>query len=87
MSYLMDMYEIMSNVFAVSTHLGAIDNYSSLSLQPSLLAMALMSLEALDQHDPEHSDNISEALKGLQQQLNVSIYYLCSLVQCPEQNQ
>ncbi|KAM7389634.1 hypothetical protein PAMP_023597 [Pampus punctatissimus] len=40
-------------------------------IKPSLLAMALMCFEAQDQHDPEHSDNISEALKGLQQQLNI----------------
>jgi len=40
-------------------------------IKPSLLAMALLCFEAQDQHDPEHTDNVSEALKGLQQQLNI----------------
>jgi len=40
-------------------------------IKPSLLAMALLCFEAQDQHDPEHIDNVSEALKGLQQQLNI----------------
>jgi len=40
-------------------------------IKPSLLAMALLCFEAQDQHDPEHVDNISEALKRLQQQLNI----------------
>lgn len=43
-----------------------------ISLQPSLLAIALMCLEAQEEHDPEHADQITEALKSLQQQLNVS---------------
>lgn len=34
--------------------------------------MALLCYEAQEQHDPEYTDNIAEALKGLQQQLNVS---------------
>lgn len=41
--------------------------------------MALLCFEAQDQHDPEHTDNVSEALKGLQQQLNVSVNYVYSL--------
>ncbi|XP_028272259.1 cyclin-G1 [Parambassis ranga] len=40
-------------------------------IKPSLLAMALLCFEAQDQHDPEHMDEISEALKSLQQQLNI----------------
>lgn len=40
-------------------------------IKPSLLAMALMCFEAQEQHDPEHTDNLSVALKGLQQQLNI----------------
>ncbi|XP_072251988.1 cyclin-G1 isoform X2 [Leuresthes tenuis] len=40
-------------------------------IKPSLLAIALVSFEAQDQHDPEHIDKISEALKSLQQLLNV----------------
>lgn len=42
------------------------------SVQPSLLALALLCFEAHDEHDPEHLDKISEALSNLQQQLNVS---------------
>lgn len=44
----------------------------SVSLQPSLLAMALLCFEAQEEHDPEHTDKIPDALKSLQQQLNVS---------------
>lgn len=40
-------------------------------IKPSLLAMALLCYEAQEQHDPEHSDNIVEALKSLQLQLNI----------------
>jgi len=40
-------------------------------IKPSLLAMALLCFEAHDQHDPEHTDSVSEALKGLQKQLNI----------------
>ncbi|KAM4555009.1 cyclin-G1 isoform 1-T1 [Odontesthes bonariensis] len=40
-------------------------------LKPSLLAIALVCFEALDQHDPDHIDKISEALTSLQQLLNV----------------
>lgn len=42
------------------------------SVQPSLLALALLCFEAHEQHDPEHLNKISEALSNLQQQLNVS---------------
>lgn len=42
------------------------------SLQPSLLAMGLLCYEAQEQHDPEHSDTLTEVLESLQQQLNVS---------------
>ncbi|XP_039975417.1 cyclin-G1 [Xiphias gladius] len=40
-------------------------------IKPSLLAMALVCFEAQEQHDPDHNDKISEALKSLQQQLNI----------------
>ncbi|XP_017279675.1 cyclin-G1 [Kryptolebias marmoratus] len=40
-------------------------------IKPSLLAMALLCLEAQEQHDPEHANQISEALGSLQQLLNV----------------
>uniref|UniRef100_A0A1A7WPE2 Cyclin G1 n=1 Tax=Iconisemion striatum TaxID=60296 RepID=A0A1A7WPE2_9TELE len=40
-------------------------------IKPSLFAMALLCFEALEQHDPEHTNKIFEALKNLQQQLNV----------------
>lgn len=40
-------------------------------IKPSLLAMALLCYEAQDQHEPEHSDKVAEALKSLQQQLNI----------------
>ncbi|XP_008282575.1 cyclin-G1 [Stegastes partitus] len=40
-------------------------------IKPSLLAMALLCFEAQEEHDPEHMDEISEALKRLQQQLNI----------------
>ncbi|XP_018531250.1 cyclin-G1 [Lates calcarifer] len=40
-------------------------------IKPSLLAMALLCFEAQEQHDPENTDNISEALKSMQQQLNI----------------
>ncbi|XP_068181884.1 cyclin-G1 [Antennarius striatus] len=40
-------------------------------IKPSLLAMALLCYEAQEQHDPEHADKISEALKSVQQQLNI----------------
>lgn len=40
-------------------------------MKPSLLAMALLCYEAQEQHDPDHTDKISEALKGLQQQLRI----------------
>ena len=49
-----------------------IKNLYSVSLQPSLLAIALLCFEAQEQHDPEHTDKISEALESLQRQLNVS---------------
>ncbi|XP_053284613.1 cyclin-G1 [Pleuronectes platessa] len=40
-------------------------------IKPSLLAMAVLCYEAQEQHDPEHTDKISEALKSLQQQLKI----------------
>jgi len=40
-------------------------------IKPSLLAMALLCFEAQDQHDPEHSDKVSEALKILLKQLTI----------------
>lgn len=46
--------------------------YCCASLQPSLLAMALLCFEAQEQHDPRHTDKISEILTSLQQLLNVS---------------
>uniref|UniRef100_A0A667YWZ0 Cyclin G1 n=1 Tax=Myripristis murdjan TaxID=586833 RepID=A0A667YWZ0_9TELE len=39
--------------------------------QPSLLALALLCLEAQEQHDPEHIHKIAEALQSLQQHLNI----------------
>lgn len=51
------------------------------SLQPSLLAMALLCYEADVQHDPEHSDKVAEVLESLQKQLNVRAFFntfLCS---------
>ncbi|KAM4586201.1 cyclin-G1 [Fundulus diaphanus] len=39
-------------------------------IKPSLLALALLCFEALEEHDPEHINPISEALKDLQQLLN-----------------
>lgn len=35
--------------------------------------MALMCYEAQEEHDPEHSDEITEVLGNLQQQLNVGV--------------
>lgn len=67
-------------VFAVFV----IKNLYPVSLQPSLLAMALLCYEAQEQHDPEYTDKIPEALKSLQQQLNVSTSYLYS--RCSEFN-
>ncbi|KAE8286055.1 Cyclin-G1 [Larimichthys crocea] len=40
-------------------------------IKPSLLAMALLCYEAQEQHDPEHTDKIPEALKSLQLLLNI----------------
>nr|XP_020474900.1 cyclin-G1 [Monopterus albus] len=40
-------------------------------IKPSLLAIALLCYEAQEQHDPKHADKISEALRSLQQQLNI----------------
>ncbi|KAM6923733.1 cyclin-G1 [Xenentodon cancila] len=40
-------------------------------IKPSLFAMALLSFEAQDQHDPEHINKIFDALSSLQQLLNV----------------
>ncbi|KAG7283104.1 hypothetical protein CRUP_033050 [Coryphaenoides rupestris] len=40
-------------------------------LDPSLLALALLCLEAQEQHDEEHAEKIAEALQSLQQQLAV----------------
>ncbi|XP_060935040.1 cyclin-G1 [Limanda limanda] len=40
-------------------------------IKPSLLAMAVLCYEAQEEHDPEHTDKISEALKALQQQLKI----------------
>jgi len=40
-------------------------------VKPSLLAMALLSLEAQEYHDPEHTDEISLALLSLQQHLSI----------------
>lgn len=40
-------------------------------IKPSLFAMAVLCFEAQEQHDPEHSDKISEALTSLQQKLNI----------------
>lgn len=45
-------------------------------LQPSLLAMALLCYEAQEQHDPEHSDKLTEVLESLQKQLNVNSDYI-----------
>lgn len=57
-------------------HFCVIKNLNAVSLQPSLLAMALLCFEAEEQHDPEHTNNIQEALKSLQQLLNVRIAFL-----------
>lgn len=58
----------------------------TVSLQPSLLAMALLCYEAQEQHDPEHTDKIPEALKSLQLLLNVSTtifkIYVYNAVEC-----
>lgn len=51
------------------------------SLQPSLLAIALLCFEAQEQHDPEHNDKISDAMTALQQQLNVRSEYFTVLYQ------
>ncbi|XP_029917273.1 cyclin-G1 [Myripristis murdjan] len=40
-------------------------------IKPSLLALALLCLEAQEQHDPEHIHKIAEALQSLQQHLNI----------------
>ncbi|XP_037531264.1 cyclin-G1 [Nematolebias whitei] len=40
-------------------------------IKPSLLAIALLCFEAQEQHDPEHTNQISEALRSLQQLLSV----------------
>ncbi|XP_014855571.1 PREDICTED: cyclin-G1 [Poecilia mexicana] len=40
-------------------------------IKPSLLALALLCFEAQEEHDPEHMNQISEALKNLQHLLNV----------------
>ncbi|KAJ3588034.1 hypothetical protein NHX12_011628 [Muraenolepis orangiensis] len=40
-------------------------------IKPSLLALALLSLEAQEQHDAEHAEKIAEAMKSLQQQLSI----------------
>jgi len=40
-------------------------------IKPSLLALALLRLEAEEQHDQQHVENIAEALQSLQQQLNI----------------
>ncbi|XP_061786320.1 cyclin-G1 [Nerophis lumbriciformis] len=40
-------------------------------LKPSLLAMALLCFGVEDQHDPQHSENISEALNNLQKLLTI----------------
>ncbi|KAM4622098.1 cyclin-G1 [Polymixia lowei] len=40
-------------------------------IKPSLLALALLCLEAQEQHDPEHMDTILEALQSLQQHLSI----------------
>ncbi|CAL8333514.1 unnamed protein product [Gadus morhua 'NCC'] len=40
-------------------------------IKPSLLALALLRLEAEEQHDQQHVEAIGEALQGLQQQLNI----------------
>jgi len=40
-------------------------------LKPSLLALALLSFELCEQHDPEHSDKICEAFSAIQTQLNI----------------
>lgn len=43
--------------------------------------MALVCYEAQEQHDPEHTDKITEVLQSLQQQLNVSSnYFLQSFI-------
>lgn len=39
-------------------------------IKPSLLALALLCFEAQEQHDPEHANQILEALKNLQELLN-----------------
>ncbi|KAJ0050257.1 hypothetical protein NL108_014879, partial [Boleophthalmus pectinirostris] len=38
-------------------------------IKPSLLALALLSFELCEQHDPEHSDKIFDALFSIQMQL------------------
>ncbi|XP_076020890.1 cyclin-G1 [Genypterus blacodes] len=40
-------------------------------IKPSLLAVALLCFEAQEQHEPEHVNNIADALKALQQQLHI----------------
>ncbi|CAL8355424.1 unnamed protein product [Merluccius merluccius] len=40
-------------------------------IKPSLLALALICLEAQEQHDADHAEKIAEALHSLQQQLSV----------------
>jgi len=40
-------------------------------MKPSLLALALLNFELHEQHDPEHSDQISKILCAVQMQLNI----------------
>jgi len=40
-------------------------------IKPSLLALSLLCLEALEQHDVEHAEDLAAALQALQQHLNV----------------
>lgn len=46
-------------------------SFAFTKMKPSLLALALLSFELFEQHDPEHSDKISEALTSILQQLNI----------------
>uniref|UniRef100_A0A8C6UYY6 Cyclin G1 n=1 Tax=Neogobius melanostomus TaxID=47308 RepID=A0A8C6UYY6_9GOBI len=46
-------------------------SYTFTKIKPSLLALALLSYELHEQHDPECTDKISEILSGIQLQLNI----------------
>ncbi len=74
MFFFVSVFFFQTNIFTVLQFF-VIKDLNPVSLQPSLLAMALLCFEAQEQHDPEHTDKIPEALKSLQQQLNVSTSY------------